>query len=115
MSELEFKLAHTSDDNVGTERYDIVLDRQYSLSEFMEQVIKQNPNELGEIIWDGRSNLCKYYKGKITELSDSGTVNKDRIIDKAIAYCAWGRTDYYLKFKRKKASNNARQAQRNPE
>ena len=42
MSELEFKLVHTSDDNVGTERYDIVLDKQYSLSEFMEQVIKQN-------------------------------------------------------------------------
>ncbi|MBP3610337.1 MAG: hypothetical protein J6J42_08390 [Lachnospiraceae bacterium] len=84
--------------------YDVILDHEYTVQEFVEEVLKEKPEEWGafEVATDlkysytSRLDNCQYKYGKITEefkKPESATMK----IKEIKAHGGWTRMDYFVK------------------
>lgn len=80
-----------------TSRYDVLFDRPYTISEFIEEIL-QNKNEYGKIYIGGnyfsRKDMCAYRYGEL--ISEFNERYLDRKIISAKASGGWGCMDYFL-------------------
>ena len=91
---MEFKIGETYGDS--TSLYFIYLDKTYTIGEFIDQVLKERPNEWCYIKVLGIIEKCEYSKGKLLD-------NKftSKILSKKIKYVdghgGYGLMDYIIK------------------
>lgn len=86
--------------------YDVKLVQEYTVKEFVEEILKEKPNEWGKIrivtdinkIFSSKRDECSYHYGKIDYwFSNSRILNAN--IDKAKARGGWTSMDYFIKIK----------------
>lgn len=83
--------------------YDVILDKEYTVREFIETVLKENSGEWGEVYYHTNKDIsvfdspkCTYRYGKlISEPLPEEYLNKT--IKKVIADGGWTNMDYLIK------------------
>lgn len=84
--------------------YDVALDKEYTVEEFQQEVLKEKPEEWGEfsIVTDFKHRLsldnCEYKSGKITKGFKNPDQKKARIKE-IKARGGWTAMDYFIKLK----------------
>lgn len=86
--------------------YDVELDHEYTVKEFVKEVLTQKPQEWGRVTlvsdfkykYQHEEDTCQYKYGNIAErFSKEGT--KERTILEVKAHGGWTAMDYFLKCK----------------
>ena len=80
-------------------RYEVLLDKEYTVSEFVSVVLEERPNEWGNIkvtengdYWSGKI-VCDYSYGNIKYIN---SLFSDKTIKKVTAVGGWSNMDYIL-------------------
>lgn len=81
----------------ATSRYDVILDKQYTVKEFISAILEQNKDEWGEFVigeWPSKIK-CEFSKGRIkTNFSDEKYL--DMNIKSVTAQGGWTFMNYYI-------------------
>ena len=90
------KLVHTTGPSGDeTSKYDVIFPDMI-IADFILIVLKENPNEWGEIKFNGKV-ICEYKKGSITSLNAENNILKTTVTSKdAWAYGGWSTMNYHL-------------------
>ena len=80
-----------------TASYSVDMDKEYTLSEFINEMVSKYSNEFGDIGLSSHFHSIEYHKGKI--ISEIPTKYKDMKVVSAYANGGWGRMDYQLTLK----------------
>lgn len=76
--------------------YNVILDKEYTVHEFIETMLKERNNEWGFISNHLDSQQCEYRYGKILENTFTQEILHKKII-KVSASGGWTRMDYIVK------------------
>lgn len=76
-----------------TDAYDVVLDKNYTVGEFIITVLEERPSEWGYIYFLGVK--CEYKWGKIITPMPEDLLGQT--VELAKSEGGWSRMDYYLK------------------
>lgn len=75
-----------------TGEYEVKLDKQYTVREFIETILKEKPKEWGNI--GIKSNWFEYKYGKVTE--NLPVEYLDKIVKEVKVSGGWSRMDYLI-------------------
>ena len=86
--------------------FDVILEHEYTVKEFVEEVIKEKPQEWGEVvittdfkyIYSEKEDSCTYKYGEIKE-NFKGKKTESRTIVEMKASGGWTTMNYYIKCK----------------
>lgn len=86
--------------------YDVQLDHEYTVEEFVKEVLKEKPQEWGEVtvatdfkyIYQSREDGCVYRYGKIEEHFKKADTAKRTIVEMK-AHGGWSTMNYFVKCK----------------
>ena len=99
-----FKLSQkTPEGRDCTAAYEVILDKEYTVREFIYIVLTEFPRDWGKIRVDDGSIfgpvICAYWHGDIEDISKLDKQYVDRRVISARAHGGWSLMDYYLTLK----------------
>ena len=97
MEQFKKLIATTSIAGDCTQGYDVILDQPYTLNDFLERLVKEEPREWGSIyVLD--QLIAKYRYGNITNKIENFEEFKDQFIFSIKSNGGWSKMDYFIKF-----------------
>lgn len=102
---MAFRMKHTGGPyGDACSSYDVMLDHEYTVQEFVEEVLKEKQDEWGNFTittdfhytYTNQKDSCQYKYGKITD-DFKNAETKSQIISEVKAHGGWTAMDYFIK------------------
>lgn len=96
---IKFYCVYEQQSNMGDSLYNVILDKEYTVNEFIQAILRDRPNERGDFgIYDGESYSgdpkITYWHGKLRSQFPDIFLNEK--ITKVKAAGSWGVIDYVI-------------------